>query len=61
MKPKINKVKFYQGPLVNKIIIYTIPILLTNMFNLFYNASDMVIVGKFADKLALSAVGSTGT
>ena len=61
MKPKINKVKFYQGPLVNKIIIYTIPILLTNMFNLFYNASDMVIVGKFAGKLALSAVGSTGT
>ena len=48
------------GHLFKKIIVYTIPILLTGILQLLYNAADVAIVGKFAGKEALAAVGSTG-
>ena len=51
------------GNLFKKIILYSIPIILTSVLQLLYNACDLMIVGKFAyngDK-ALAAVGSTGS
>ena len=53
------------GNLFKKIIIYTIPIILTGILQLLYNAADVAIVGKFADEsirdAALAAVTSTGS
>lgn len=48
------------GNLFKKIIRYTIPIMLTGILQLLYNAADVVVVGRFAGKEALAAVGSTG-
>lgn len=48
------------GNLFKKIIVYTIPILLTGILQLLYNAADVAVVGKFAGEEALAAVGSTG-
>lgn len=48
------------GNLFTKIIKYTIPIMLTGILQLLYNAADVVVVGRFAGKEALAAVGSTG-
>lgn len=49
------------GNIFRKIIVYTIPILLTGVLQLLYNAADVAIVGKFAGEEALAAVGSTGS
>lgn len=45
-----------------KIILnFTMPILIGNIFQQFYNMADTVIVGKFVGNEALAAVGSCGT
>ena len=40
---------------------FTLPLLLGNVFQQFYNMADTVIVGRFVGAGALAAVGSTGT
>lgn len=46
------------GPLFPSIISYTIPIILTGLLQLFFNAADLVVVGTKGD-IYLSAVGAT--
>ena len=38
---------------------YAVPVILGNLFQLFYTLADSVIVGKMLDSDALAAVGST--
>lgn len=47
------------GPLLRKMIIFTIPVLLSGVLQLLFNAADIIVVGKFAGDNALAAVGST--
>ncbi|MBQ1985717.1 MAG: MATE family efflux transporter [Clostridia bacterium] len=49
------------GPLFGKIIRYSIPLMLSGILQLFFNAADIVVVGRFAGPTALAAVGSTGS
>lgn len=51
-----------EGPLLGKIIRYSIPLIATGMLQLLYNATDMIVVGQFAPngEAALGAVGSCG-
>lgn len=49
------------GPLFSKIVRYTLPIIFSGILQLLYNAADLVIVGKYAGKTSLAAVGSTGS
>ncbi len=48
------------GPLFKKIIIFTIPVVLSSMLQLLYNAVDLAVVGQFCEETSLAAVGSTG-
>lgn len=48
------------GPLLPSIIQYTIPIILTSLLQLLFNAADLVIVGQFCGSISVGAVGSTG-
>ena len=50
-----------QGPLFSNIILYTIPIILTSVLQLFFNAADLVIVGRFCGSISVAAVGATGS
>lgn len=56
----INKSRILEGNLVKNIIIYTIPTILTGVLQLLFNATDTIMVGKFAGPNALAAVGATG-
>ena len=49
------------GPFFKKIILFSIPLIFTGLLQLVYNTADTVIVGRFAGKQALAAVGSTGS
>ena len=48
------------GPLVGKIIRFAIPLALSGILQLLFNAADIVVAGRFAGNQALAAVGSTG-
>lgn len=48
------------GPLLGKIIRFAIPLALSGILQLLFNAADIVVVGRFAGSNALAAVGATG-
>ena len=43
-----------------KMILYTIPIVLTGILQLLFNAADLIMVGNFCGSLSVAAVGATG-
>ena len=47
------------GPLLPGVIRYTIPIILTSVLQLLFNAADLVVVGRFCGSVSVAAVGST--
>ena len=49
------------GPLVGKIIRFAIPLALSGILQLLFNAADVVVVGRFSGSTALAAVGSNGS
>ena len=49
------------GPLLGKILRFSFPLIFSGVLQLLFNAADMVVVGKFAGKESLAAVGSTGS
>ena len=48
------------GPLFGKIIRFSIPLMLSGILQLLFNAADIIVVGRYAGSDALAAVGSTG-
>ena len=49
-----------EGPLISRIILYTIPIILTGVLQLLFNAADLVVVGRCCGSNSVGAVGATG-
>ncbi len=59
-KPR-HGIDMTHGSIFSKMISFSVPLIITNLLQIFYNAADMVVVGQFAGPQALSAVGSTGS
>ena len=55
-------VDMVKGPLPKNVLVYTIPIIFTNILQLLFNAADLIIVSQYSDikSLAMAAVGATG-
>lgn len=49
------------GPLFKKILIFSLPLMLTGILQLLYNAADIIVVGRYAGSVSLAAVGSTSS
>lgn len=51
------------GPFLKKILLFAVPIIISGLLQLLFNAADTVIVGKFSSDgdFAVSAVGSTAS
>ena len=47
------------GSIVKQIILFSLPLMLGNIFQMLYNTVDVFVVGNFVGKEALAAVGST--
>lgn len=47
------------GPILKKILIFSIPLMLSGVLQLLFNAADVIVVGRFAGSRSLAAVGST--
>ncbi len=48
------------GPLLGKILLFTLPLMASSILQLLFNAADIIVVGRYAGSDALAAVGSTG-
>lgn len=46
------------GSLADKILLFALPLMSSSLLQLLFNAADVVVVGRFAGKEALAAVGS---
>ena len=49
------------GPFFKKILLFSVPLILTGLLQLAYNSADIIVVGRFVGPEALAAVGSTGS
>ena len=47
------------GSILRQIILFSLPLMLGNVFQMMYNTVDSIVVGNFVGKEALAAVGST--
>ena len=47
------------GSIAGQILLFSLPLMLGNVFQMFYNTVDAIVVGNFVGKEALAAVGST--
>ena len=58
---KQQTIDMINGPLLKNIFLFTIPLMLTSLLQMMFNTADTIVVGRFAGKQALAAVGSTGS
>lgn len=58
MKAKSYEIDMCNGPLFPKILAFSIPLMLSGVLQLLFNAADMIVVGRFAGNTALAAVGA---
>ena len=49
-----------EGPLFSKIVLFILPLMLSNLLQICYNAADMMIVGLSSEANAVGAIGTTG-
>ena len=47
------------GNLWKNIVLYSLPLMFTNLLQVFFNLADVAVAGQFAGSIALGAVGST--
>lgn len=49
------------GPLFSKMLLFTIPLILSSILQLLFNAADMIVAGKFAGANALASISATSS
>ncbi|WP_244834953.1 MATE family efflux transporter [Clostridium sp. BJN0001] len=50
-----------EGSISKSLILFAVPIMVTNLFQQFYNSVDTAVIGSFAGNNSLAAVGSSAT
>lgn len=56
---RTHEIDMTNGPILNKVIMFALPLMFSGILQLLFNAADIIVVGKFSGSLALAAVGST--
>lgn len=60
-KPKLPNRSMTEGPLFVKILLFTLPVMVTNLLQTFYSAADMMVVSLSSEENAVGAIGTTGS
>lgn len=58
VETKKYQIDMVNGPILKKMLLFTIPLMCSSMLQLLFNAADIVVVGRFAGDNSLAAVGS---
>ncbi|MEG2076274.1 MAG: MATE family efflux transporter, partial [Victivallaceae bacterium] len=56
---KSYEIDMCHGPLLGKILRFAMPLMLTYILQLLFNAADLVVIGHYSDHTAMAAIGST--
>lgn len=56
---KSYEIDMCNGPILKKVLVFSIPLMLSGILQLLFNAADIIVVGRFAGSQSLAAVGST--
>ena len=56
---KRGEIQMTQGSLWKNMLLFSIPLMLSQLLQVLFNMADVAVVGKFSSKEALGAVGST--
>ncbi len=59
IKKKTHSIKMTSGSLWKNLLLFSLPLIEVPVLEVLFNLSDVAVVGRFADYLALGAVGST--
>lgn len=57
-KDKNFEIDMVRGPVLKKMLLFSLPLMLSSILQLLFNAADIIVVGRFAGDNALAAVGS---
>lgn len=60
-KKKVHEIDMLHGALLPKILLFALPLALSSILQLLFNAADVVVLGRFVGPDALAAVGSTAS
>lgn len=52
------KINMCSGPILPKMLLFTVPLMFSSILQLLFNAADIIVVGRFAGDNSLAAVGS---
>lgn len=58
---KKYEIDMCNGPILKKMLLFALPLMLSSILQLLFNAADIVVVGRFAGDDSLAAVGSTSS
>ena len=58
---KTYEIDMCNGPILKKMLLFAVPLMLSSILQLLFNAADIVVVGRFAGDDSLAAVGSTSS
>lgn len=61
MEKKRYEIDMVNGPILHKMLLFTIPLMCSSILQLLFNAADIVVVGRFAGDNSLAAVGSNSS
>lgn len=61
MSRESYKIDMCNGPVLPKVIAFSLPLMASGCLQLLFNAADVIVVGRFAGKESLAAVGSTSS
>lgn len=59
VKAKSYTMDLTEGSIIQKLLMFSLPLMASNVLQLFFNAADIMVVGQFAGDNSLAAVGST--
>lgn len=58
---KSYEIDMCNGPLLSRILLFAIPLICSGVLQLVFNATDIIVVGRFVSSNAMAAVGSTSS
>ena len=61
LRDKHYEIDMLNGPVLPKLISFALPLMLSSMLQLTFNAADVIVVGRFEGDAALAAVGTPGS
>lgn len=60
-KEKSYTMDLCEGSILKKLLLFALPLMASSILQLFFNAADVIIVGRYAGDHSLAAVGSNGS